>query len=403
MTKGLFANCKCKLVRDLALFRSFLAMAILLCSLYPVRAFSQNISPADTVDNDFVIASVLLADPGDILYQTVGHVALRMQCPQHNLDYVFSYESENVREKVLTFLAGKLKMGMFAIPYEEYLTIFREEHRGVQEYILNLPLYVKRNLWRVCDDHVAEGANLSYDYLKRGCAHSTLMMLKEGLGDKQIDYAPWSERIKNHTRRELTETYVKENHPWTWFVLNMLSNGSINDRCNEEDKIIMPLDLIDVLQEAKVDGVQLLSAKSIQILPSEYHPKAHWCSPLLVSIVLLVFTICLIVLKRSNYADYLLLVIQSLIGMFTIYLVIFSDLVCTESSMLMVPFNILPLLLWRWRGYWCLPYAIIIGIWIICALCWPYALTDIPYIVLSVALMASYINMFINRKKGNNI
>lgn len=370
----------------------------------PLHIIAQNTEEMnDSVDNNFVIASILLADPGDVLYSTVGHVALRMQCPTHKLDYVFSYESEDVKEKVLSFLAGNLKMGMFAIPYEEYLDGFREEHRGVKEYTLNLPLDVKRNLWRVCDEHVAQGAYLSYDYLKRGCAHSTLMMIEEGLGEIQIEYAPWSERIKNHTRRELTETYVKENHPWTWFFLNMLSNGSINDRCREEDKVIMPMDLVDVLQEAKVDGIQLLSTDSKQILPSEYHPKANWCSPLLVSIVLLVFTISMILMKLSKYADYLLLMIQSILGMFTIYLVFFSRLVCTESSMLIVPFNILPLLLWRWRRYWCLPYAIIIGIWIVCALCWPYALTDTSYIVISVALMASYINMFIQFRKNKKI
>ena len=66
---------------------------------------------ADTTkyDEDFVKTSLIIASPGDMLYSKVGHCAIRMQCPQYRLDYVFSYESEDARQKVLTFLAGKLK------------------------------------------------------------------------------------------------------------------------------------------------------------------------------------------------------------------------------------------------------------------------------------------------------
>ena len=65
---------------------------------------------------DFVIASLLIMVPGDELYSCAGHAVLRMECPSFNLDFCFSYESESVREKILTYFRGKLKMGMFAVP-----------------------------------------------------------------------------------------------------------------------------------------------------------------------------------------------------------------------------------------------------------------------------------------------
>lgn len=55
------------------------------------------------VDENFVIASVIVADPGDKLYSAGGHVGLRMECPDHHLDYVFTYESEDVSNKIFLF------------------------------------------------------------------------------------------------------------------------------------------------------------------------------------------------------------------------------------------------------------------------------------------------------------
>ena len=76
------------------------------------------------------------------------------QCPEHGLDYAFSYESEDASHKIPALLAGTLKMGLFAIPIQEYLEIYRAEGRGVLQYTLNLPIDVKRNLWRVLDNHL---------------------------------------------------------------------------------------------------------------------------------------------------------------------------------------------------------------------------------------------------------
>ena len=68
-------------------------------------ANAQSLNP-DSLDENFVIASVLVASPGGQVYSVFGHTALRMQCPTHGLDYVFSYESEEHGMLELQFLAG---------------------------------------------------------------------------------------------------------------------------------------------------------------------------------------------------------------------------------------------------------------------------------------------------------
>ena len=75
----------------------------------------------DRTDPNFVTASLLVFGPGEELFSCAGHACIRLECPTYRLDYCFSYESEPISAKVLTFFAGRLKMGMFAIPTQEFL------------------------------------------------------------------------------------------------------------------------------------------------------------------------------------------------------------------------------------------------------------------------------------------
>lgn len=375
--------------------RKMLLILITILMVVNMRA-QESVKDSFIVDENFVIASVLLAEPGGAIYSNVGHVTIRLQCPDHNLDYIFSYESEAVSKRVLAFLTGNLKMGMFAIPTAEYLDGYRQEQRGVKEYVLNLPIEAKRNLWRVCDNHMLEGANLPYDYINRGCAYSTLRILQEGLDTIPIQFGPWAKRFKTMSRRELTGVYMQD-YPWSWAFLYLVCNGSINKSCSPVEKIIMPKDLIEVLSYAKVQGRPMLSSPT-QLLPPGPERQKPWFTPTLLAAILLLLTIVTSLCKKS-VMDYVLLALQTILGLITIYLVFFSDLVCTESSCLIVPFNVLPLLLWKWRRWWALPYAIAIALWIVVILLWPHSLTDTSFILLGMALIVSYVKIFIENKK----
>lgn len=360
---------------------------------------AQTAQVPEQVDSNFVIASIIIADPGDVLYSTVGHVGIHMQCPEHNLDYVFSYESEDVRGKVLRFLAGNLKMGMAAIPYQDYLDIYRPDGRGVKEYRLFLPIEVKRNLWRVLDNHLMEGMYLPYDYINRGCAYSTLQLLIEGLDTLKLEFGPWPSTF-NLTRRELVLIRTMD-YPWTRVFLHLIGNGQLDYQCSNIEKVIIPSELIEVLQNATVEGNPILSKQSSTLLPSNHITKAPLITPVVLSVLILLLTI-ICSIKKWSLMDYFLLVLQTILGLVTVYLVLFSDLVCTEWSWLIIPFNPLPLIFWRWRQIWSLPYAIVNLIWVIAVILWPHNLTDNAYVILTVALAVSYANIYRLSKLSNN-
>ena len=124
------------------------------------------------LDPNFVKASLLVFGPGEELFSCAGHACIRLECPTYKLDYCFSYESEPISKKVLAFFMGRLKMGMFAIPTDEFMKEYVQNGRGLKQYKMNLSPTVKQRLWKIMDDKAAEGAELPYDYVRllvEGC------------------------------------------------------------------------------------------------------------------------------------------------------------------------------------------------------------------------------------------
>lgn len=241
----------------------FLLVVLVLC-VFPQRLLSQDTINRD--EPDFVKVSLLLAEPGGALYSRFGHACLRMQCPTFDMDFAFTYESEDASSRVLRFMAGKLKMGLFGIPTQDYLACYAQEGRGVKEYPLDMPIAAKRNLWRVLDSYTSDGINIPYNYITRGCAYSTLRFLREGLDTIPIEFGLWPEKYETMTRREIAELQM-EDSPWCWAFMNLICNGVIDKECSKMDKIIMPCDLLEVLQHAKVQGHPLLTGECITLLP----------------------------------------------------------------------------------------------------------------------------------------
>lgn len=371
-----------------------------------VAAVEQQSSPdsQQEFDEDFVIASLLISEPGGALYSRLGHAALHLQCPEHNLDYVFTYASEDILQKPFTFLSGKLRMGLAAISPEEYLEDYRSQGRGVREYMLDLPIEAKRNLWRILDNHMMEGMDLEFDYIRRGCAQSTLMFLKEGLngarsegqsGEMRIEFNQWPDYFEGASRREITYEHLKE-HRWTTFFMHFICNGIIDHlNCTNEQKTIIPADLPFILSHATVDGVPVIDSEPEEVLPDVWQPKKERFSPMVAAVLLLVLTIVCALLKIKAW-DYVLLGIQTILGIAAVWLLLFSSLCCTEWSWLIIPFNPLPLIFWKWRRRWALPYAVVLLVWSAFMLLWPHLLTDGAYIILTLAIVTSYLGIFKN-------
>lgn len=369
----------------------------------------------DTIDReaeDFITASLVVCDPGEVLYASFGHAMLRMQCPTFDLDYVFTYESEPIRENLGRFLKGDLKMGMYAFSPEVIFAPYREDGRGVREYKLNLAPEQKQNLWRIMEKLAAKGADQPYDYYNHGCAMSIVHVVKQALKGTPIEYGEWSTKY-NGTLRELGyECVTKSKFLWNRFALMTLAGSDIDNRdIAKEKKLIVPADLAEVWQQATIDGHPLLDSEPHILVPSTEAKKTSWCTPLLTSIVFLLMALfSLATLWMPNkgcriagdVVDYGVLVIITLMGAVVTYTVFCSTLPCTRWNWLIIPFNILPAIAWYWRKYWALVWAIVLMTWsIVMTSAWlcGYILAEWAHIVLTIAFVTILLKQYLKIKR----
>lgn len=362
-------------------------------------------TPDATPDENFVTASVVVASPGTILYSALGHACLRLQCPSHGLDYIFSAEAEDAAHNVAMFFAGRLNMGVRAVTTEEYLQQYREEGRAVREYRLNLPITVKQRLWQQMDESL-NYTDEPYDYMNRGCAVSVMHWLEAAIDADSLTFAPWPEKFQR-SRKEFGGDAIAS--PWVHFLLFTIGEGeAYSTRERSQDKCIVPADLVEVLQQATAYGRPLLEKKPTMLLPQTKELTYSWFTPLVFSLFVLLLAIALLCFRsiyslRSSSSsrkcpaavakallggEVLLWTLYTVAGAFITYLWLLSDLPCTQWSVLIVPFNVLPLLLWRWRKHWTLPFAVIIVLWCAVVSLWPNTLVEPAHIVLALAVAA---------------
>ena len=348
----------------------------------------------DTIDRlapDFVQASLIVADPGSVLYSVLGHACLRLQCPSFDMDYIFSYESEGVQGKLFRFLLNDLKMGMMQLLPADYIDEYIAEGRGVYEYILNLPPEVKTELWRMCDERVAQGMLLEYDPVKRGCAISVIHSIEDAIrsanqqtgGHMHIEYAPWGEKGKRTIREIFYENAAKG---WGLFWCMTIVSGRYVDNPSipMREKLIAPFELAERLQNATIDGKAIITLPPMQLAPTTKKYEGELFSPLWFSLLVLVLSIWCIFLK-NNYVDYILLGLYTVFSLLITYMLVLPSLPNTDWNWLIIPFNILPIVFWHWRKYWALPYAGIILVWCVAMLCAQHRLVEYAHILLALS------------------
>lgn len=345
----------------------------------------------DTIDRlapDFVTVGLVIADPGDILYSVLGHASLHLQCPVFGMDYIYTYESESVQGKVFRFLMNDLNMGMMAIEPSEFLQTYIEEGRGVREYRLNLPPEVKTELWRMCDERLEQGVNMEYDPVKRGCAISSMHSVEDAVKSAnamtgrhyRIDYPRWGDSF-DRTLREIF--YDNAPHGWGLFWCMTIVGGIVDKpHLPRKEKLICPQELADTWRQCTIDGKPMISEPALVLTEGAPLPPEKF-TPLHAALLLLLLALlgCWI---RYPYTDWLILGIQTAFGCAVVWLWL-MPLPATGWSWLVIPFNPLPLVFWKWRRYWSLEYAILIVVWGVAMLLAPHRLVEYAHIILALS------------------
>lgn len=242
----------------------------------------------DRLDPDFVWVSLCVADPTDQSQDYLGmtgHAFLRLQCPTFGLDYCFSYESEKIKGQLWDYITGRLKMGMFALPTDEYIEDYRVWKRAVHEYRINMPAEAEMRLWEQMDNHMMAEQELQMNLIKYGCANTLLRYVERALSPTQIEYA-WPEKYLTKSAMEIAEEHM-ENYPWTLLGLRLTAGKEYAQLTTPKQKVIFPTDLLEVWLIATINGEPMLEYVGDLVEAEPVVVKKPWFTPQVCGILLL--------------------------------------------------------------------------------------------------------------------
>ncbi len=384
-----------------------LSIGLLIGGLLPMYAQAQTaneITPEQQQElwkqPDFVKAYLVISDPADGVFSPMGHTAVRLVCDAYNLDYTFGYDvmlTEGMSEQQ-AFALGKVKVALIADSTKNYIQNGVAACRGMQQFKLNMPIEAKRRLWQVLDEEAAKGDYMSYEFFHSGCALLMSNNIEKAITQAgyHVTYAAWDEVYKG-SYREILYDFVTFN-PWLRWTL-MTIYGVEADKANKpsREKIILPIMLVDVLQKATIDGQPVLSEGGY--ITNKWNYAHH---PLITPNMVALFFLLLAIVSwfiMSSVIDWTLLSVQAVLGLLVFCFLMFVDKTALPFSFLYIPFNILPLIAWKWRKYWALPFAGLVVIWILYMIITPRLFVDSSHIILAAAWVVVLVKNGISYRK----
>lgn len=315
---------------------------------------------ADSVSNDEgglatdVFASLIIAEPSNDIYGCLGHCAIRMQCPSHDMDYCFTYSFSNTLANKFRFFNGTGEGSFVPMYTHEFLEEYRENHRGVMEYRLNLTLEEKRLLWQNLDENAHSSFRWRYDYLKTNCSAMCAYIIEQSLIGERIAYGKLDPVLLGDNR-----TFVKNifsETPWfQFFWLTIL--GAEGEDDGEVYTRLAPSIITDVWGDASLvndstgeirsifDGAPIqISDEHTELVPAAVTPFTAFLALLVVALVITALHLKGVAKKVVLCFDVALLALQTIVGIVSLYFNTLSQLQGVHGSWHVLVMNPLPLL-----------------------------------------------------------
>lgn len=307
--------------------------------------------------SNFVKASLVVVSPGEEIYSSLGHCAIRLECPVHGLDYCFSFISVDATAKdIFTFFAGELHAGFYAFPTQVFLAEYNSEGREVKQVELNLTLHEQQRLWQLLDEDMVDSDKRKFNYLQNNCASMAMCPLEWSLIDEQLSINKWPEPMK--LRNGDLIRFLSRNTPWLNF-LNMTLMGVENDIYWPDEQRISPELIMEVLNNSTINPNDGSPARPVfksaptTILPLKYSPKPTPITPIVAFLVVLALVVLVTALQLAfrldgvgRVVDVVLFSLQSIAGLLLLYMSTVTCLFGLHWNWYLIVFNPLPLVLW---------------------------------------------------------
>ncbi len=212
--------------------------------------------------------SLITCRPGDEIYNTFGHTAIRVKDPARDIDILYNYGMFSFSEPgfVMKFLRGKLQYWLGVERYLDFSNNYSTQKRSVIEQRLELSANQKQVLISALSKNMKpENRKYLYDFFFDNCSTRPRDIFADQLA-LNLENVP-SEK----TFRELLDEYLNAK-PWLDFGIDLVV-GSIADRkASPEDQMFLPEYLMYNMDAATLKGKSLVYEKRMLV---DYEKEAE--------------------------------------------------------------------------------------------------------------------------------
>jgi Domain of unknown function (DUF4105) len=291
--------------------------------------------------------SLLTCTPGNELYSTFGHSAIRVTDSVNHRDIVFNYGTFNFDEPDFysKFIRGKLLYYLSTEDFPSFEEDYETDQRGITEQVLNLDCLEKYEVLMYLQANLM-GRNrfYKYDFLYDNCT-TRLRDLIEKITNHQVQFK--NVLIAPKSFRDLIHEYLNKNDKqWDKLGIDILLGRPVDKMMSVGQVMFLPDYLMKSFDSARVDGRTLVKKTrqlyNVNSLPAA---KSDLINPLITFSLLFVIIIILsysgnpAVAKILSGFDGLLYFVTGLLGAILLFMWVGTDHPeCNDN------FN----LLWAW-------------------------------------------------------
>ena len=297
--------------------------------------------PGRTENSDIEVY-LLTCGPGQELYATWGHTALRVKDLNTGTDIVYNWGVFDFSTKHFAwkFARGRLEYMLAYTTYDRFLDEYNYSNREVISQRVNLDRQeINTMLMLIQENLKPENVKYRYDFFYDDCSTRVRDLLENAVGDNLL-YPP--EDIRNQTTFAKEIERFSNRSPWLDFGIDMLMGREGRKRTTLRDRMFLPDELSKGLSQLVIrrDGLMVpLLANPVTVVESTavWQKTNVMLTPISVFSFLLIIVLILSATLKSklanNIMDIIIFFLFSVLAVMIFFFNFFTDHIQMRGNM----------------------------------------------------------------------
>lgn len=303
---------------------------------------SNALARPDNTENSDIEVYLLTCGPGQELYATWGHTALRVKDLNTGTDIVYNWGVFDFSTKHFAwkFARGRLEYMLAYTTYDRFLDEYNYSNQEVISQRVNLDRQeINTMLMLIQENLKPENVKYRYDFFYDDCSTRVRDLLENAVGDNLL-YPP--EDIRNQTTFAKEIERFSKRSPWLDFGIDMLMGREGRKRTTLRDRMFLPDELSKGLSQLVIrrDGLMVpLLANPVTVVESTavWQKTNVMLTPISVFSFLLIIVLILSATLKSklanNIMDIIIFFLFSVLAVMIFFFNFFTDHIQMRGNM----------------------------------------------------------------------